>query len=226
MKKVLLIFIIFLSVIGIISLTGLDIKLSSLMYSASNNPSWIYSNGALWKFMYHYGNILPNACGIGCAIILLISLFIKNSSIFSKENKKRIFLALLLFLVAPGLITQTLKVTWGRPRPVEIKEFGGNHEFRTPFEPNFALFGNKTEGNSFPSGHAANAFYMIFPYYVAKNRKALIFGTLGLCYGILMSLTRIIQGGHFLSDVVTSLFIVYITAEALKLLLINRSIKE
>lgn len=226
MKKLIIITVIFLCIIGIISIFGFDISISKLLYDQTIEPNWIYSDGRLWQFLYHYGNFLPNLCGISFAILLIADLFIKGPSLFSKENKKRMLLALLLFLLAPGLITQTLKVTWGRPRPVETKVFGGTYEFRTPFEPNFDLAGSKSDGNSFPSGHAANAFYMIFPFYVAKRRKAFILGSLGLLFGVLMSTTRMIQGGHFLSDVVTSLFIVYITAEALKLILNIKPIKE
>lgn len=227
MKKVLLIILLFLSVLGFISLFNLDIKTSELVYSSASQPNWIYSGASLWKFMYHYGNILPNACGITAGILLLASVLIKKKTdFFSKQAKRKIIFVFLLFFLVPGLIVQTSKVVWGRPRPVEITQFGGTFDFLTPFEPRFDRAGNKNSTNSFPSGHAANAFYMIFPFYVAKKRKALIFGSFGLVYGILMAITRVVQGGHFLSDVVTSAFIVYIIAEVLKILLLDKTIKE
>jgi len=230
LRKIIIILFVFFCALGAIYLFGLDLKISSLMYNSSANFNWIYSDGLVWKFMYRYGNILPNICGIGSAVILLLCITTKiktDFSLRSKEAKRKQLFMILLFLIAPGLIVQTLKVTWGRPRPVEVKQFGGPYNFISPSEPNFALAGSKNSGNSFPSGHAANAFYMIFPYYVVKRRsRALILGSFGLAYGILMAMTRIVQGAHFLSDVVTSAFIVYITAEVLKVLLLDKPIKE
>jgi lipid A 4'-phosphatase len=217
LKKVFLIFLALLLVLIIISLFGMDIKVSKILYEP-------VPHNQIWPLMYKYGNILPNLCGIIAGILLIIS-FLPSNLASIKKHKKKFLFVLLLFIIAPGIIVQTTKITWGRPRPVETKEFGGKYEFRTPFSPNIELFGNKNDGNSFPSGHAANGFFMMFPFYILKKRKALIFGSLGLIYGTVMSLSRIIQGGHFLSDVVTSLFIVYITAEVLKLLL-YKPIKE
>ncbi len=230
MKRITIILFVFLCVLWTISIFNLDLKTSYLMFSSLENSKWVYSDGLIWKLLYRYGNILPNICGIGSAALLLLCLTtkIKTDLFFcSKEAKRKQIFMILLFLIAPVLIVQTLKVTWGRPRPVEIKQFGGPYNFTSPSEPNFALAGDKNNGNSFPSGHAANAFCMIFPYYVVKRRnKALFLGSLGLAYGVLMAMTRIVQGGHFLSDVVTSAFIVYITAEVLKILLLDKLTKE
>ena len=225
MRKLLTISSIFLSLLLVIQFLDLDIRISSLFYDNSANHQWIYANAHIWKFMYKYGNMIPNFFGI-IAITTSIVVYVFMSKLVDKETKKKILLVALLFLIAPGLIVQTLKVSWGRPRPNEIVNFGGKYEFHTPLLPNTALLGNKHDGNSFPSGHAANAFFMIFPFYVSKKRKYLFLGAIGAMFGILMSITRIVQGGHFLSDVVSSMFIVYITAEVLKMVLIDKSIKE
>jgi membrane-associated PAP2 superfamily phosphatase len=73
--------------------------------------------------------------------------------------------------------------------------------------------GNKNDGNSFPSGHASIGFYLLVLYFILNKKKSFLF--LGLAYGGIMALGRMVQGGHFLSDVLTSWFIVYITAEML-----------
>jgi len=218
LKKIFVISLTLILVLTIISFFGIDIKVSKMLYDTSPQCQ-------LWFWLYKYGNILPNLCGISSGILLIFSFLPWNLSSTIKVARKKLLFVLLLFIIAPGIIVQTSKVTWGRPRPIETKEFGGQYEFRTPFSPNIELFGNRTDGNSFPSGHAANGFFMMFPFYVLRKRKALILGSVGIIYGAVMSLSRIIQGGHFLSDVVTSLFIVYITAEVLKLLL-YKPIKE
>jgi len=60
-------------------------------------------------------------------------------------------------------------------------------------------FTDQCEKNcSFISGHAAAAFFFIAFGYVMRSRKIFL---AGLSFGVLMSLTRIVQGGHFFSDV-------------------------
>lgn len=211
MKKIVYILALFAGIIATISFLNLDVKLSSLFY----HNGWTFSNNPLWMFFYKKGEYLPNLCGVVSAFILLLGYLWRR--VFARYRRKCAFMVLLL-IIAPTLITQTLKVTWGRPRPVEIKQFGGTHEFREIYQPNFKLAGNKNVGNSFPGGHASIGFYMIFLYYFTKRRW--VFG-LGALYGGLMGMARIVQGGHFLSDIVTSFFIVYITAELLNMFILK-----
>ena len=213
MKKVIYISLFFIAILLLISFLGLDIKTANLFYANGGNPTWKYSNHEIWRLLYRYGHILPNLIGISAAIILLASIHIKQFIPW----RKKLILAVLLLVIAPGLITQTLKTSWGRPRPIEVIEFGGKYEFRTPFNPDFSLMGNKNDGNSFPSGHAAIGFYLLVLYFIFDKKKSFLF--LGLAYGGIMALGRMVQGGHFLSDVLTSWFIVYITAEALYIIL-------
>lgn len=193
-----------MAVIALISFSGLDIKVSSLFFD--NNTLWTYSHLPLFSFMYKYGPILPLSIGGAALLILIFSFIIKK---FSPARNKALFLVLVL-LIAPGFIAQTLKVTWGRPRPHQLINYGWKYEYRTPFEPNFKLGWEQKKGNSFPSGHAAIAFYTMALYYVFRKRWILV---TAVAYGVLMSVARMAQGDHFLSDVVTSFFIVYICME-------------
>jgi len=202
-----------------ISFLGMDIKVSSLFYKSGATPAWIFSNANIWKFFYTKGEYLPVLCGISAAFVLLLGYM---WSLLARYRRTCAFMALLLIL-APGIISQTLKVTWGRPRPDEITQFGGKYKFHESYQPNAALTFNKNDGNSFPSGHAATGFYMIFLYYFFKRRWVF---TLGAFYGGLMGVGRMVQGGHFLSDIVTSFFIVYITADVLNMLILNKHTKE
>ena len=204
MKKTIYILFIFIVTIAIISISGLDIKISSLLYSKVGG--WIYSPLFLWSLLYRYGQSIPNIIGIVSLLIFIFFLITKKS----RATRQKALFALLVFLLGPGLIVQTLKVTWGRPRPVESTIYGGTMEFRTPFDPNFKLAGNTNNGNSFPSGHAAAGFYTMVLYFIFRKKWIL---ALTLTYGILMGAARIVQGGHFLSDVVSSFFIVYICIE-------------
>jgi lipid A 4'-phosphatase len=113
-------------------------------------------------------------------------------------------LALLLCLLAllPGLlVNQVLKEHWGRARPVQVSAFGGDR----PLTPAFV----RVEGNggSFSSGHVAAAAYLIAVAHLLGGPRSgwLIAAAL---YTALVGLARMAAGGHFLSDVLTSVFLV------------------
>jgi len=214
MKKNIYTILLFIITIGIISFFGIDIKIQSLLFNNISDP-WSYGNFPLWILFYKYGQKIAVIIGVLSLVIFLLSLFIKK---MNPARNKALFL-ILVIIVAPGIIVQTLKVTWGRPRPCEIINYGGTLEFKTPFEPNFALAGNTNTGNSFPSGHAAVGFYTLALYFVFKKRWILV---LTILYGTLMGFARMAQGAHFLSDIVSSFFIVYIGIELFEFLIIKK----
>lgn len=214
MKKTTYTLAIFIITIATISAFGLDTKIASLLFD-KDTGHWTYANFPLWTFLYNYGQKISVVIGLIALLTFLLSLFIKK---INPARNKALFLVLVI-LIAPGFIVQTLKVTWGRPRPCETINYGGTLEFRTPFEPNFALAGNTNTGNSFPSGHAAVGFYTIALYFVFRKRWVL---ALTIAYGMLMSTARMAQGAHFLSDIVSSFFIVYICIELFEFLIIKK----
>lgn len=124
---------------------------------------------------------------------------------------RRIMAYLLLTLaLGPGLVVNTLfKDTWGRARPSQIAAFGGDKMFSPA-----PWFSNQCDDNcSFVSGHAALAFWLVaFAFLVPQRIRAwAIVGALG--FGFLIGLVRVMQGAHFLSDVLfagaTVLAVVY-----------------
>jgi membrane-associated PAP2 superfamily phosphatase len=134
-------------------------------------------------------------------------------STYYRWRRSGAFLVLLLIL-GPGLLVNTvLKDHWGRPRPREIAEFGGHKQFLHPWQK-----GEDGKGRSFPSGHGSAAFYMTAPYFIyrrSNKRLARIWLAGGLTFGVLMSVARITQGGHFLSDNLWAWGVVHLTALAL-----------
>ena len=120
------------------------------------------------------------------------------------------FLALSMIL-GPGLITNVVfKDHWGRPRPSQISNFGGSHPYVAPL-----IISHECDHNcSFVSGHAAAAFWLVTPALVFRRRRRL-WWMAGLEWGVLVSAVRIIQGGHFLSDVLGALVVVLLTNRAL-----------
>ncbi len=192
-----------LSSIFFIFFSQIDIDFSSLFYQ-----NGFYLKGSLYEtFFYKSVPIIISTLAIGS-----ITLFLYNT--ISKKNilgidKKTILYIILVLSLAPGLIVNTtLKENWGRARPMDIVQFGGNKEFTPAF-----ILSNQG-GNSFSSGHGSAAFSILGFALLARSRKKLWI-TLALSYGVAVSFARIIGGGHFLSDNLTSFFIVYIATYAL-----------
>lgn len=129
---------------------------------------------------------------------------INKDSVCALKNKSLIFLILSLAVV-PGIIVNGLfKGLWGRARPVQITEFGGSLDYTAPL-----VFSGQCASNcSFPSGHAALAFWCVaFALLLPKKiRKAgVIFA---IIMGIVVSYSRIVGGYHFLSDTLFSFLMV------------------
>jgi lipid A 4'-phosphatase len=121
-----------------------------------------------------------------------------------------LYLALLL-LLGPGLMANGLgKALAGRPRPEETLGFGGLWEFRRPFQ-----FGIPGRGKSFLSGHAAAAWYFLGLPFLLDGRRRRLAWALAVGAGLLMSLARVSQGAHWLSDTLLAGAGLYVLAAGL-----------
>lgn len=182
-----------------------DIKLSRLFYLG--NSKWWGMYNPLCDFMYDYGTIPALALSIIALGIFIVSFFFHN---FYKWRRKCLFL-MLVMLLGPGLIVNgVMKEYWGRPSPRNINFFGGKFAYEKPLEIDLS-----SPGKSFPSGHSAMAFYFFTLYFLVRGKRkkwtAITF-IFALIYGFFMGFVRIAQGGHFLSDILWSGGIVYLSS--------------
>jgi len=107
--------------------------------------------------------------------------------------------------IGPGLIVNTLfKNQFGRARPIDIEEFGGHKTFSR----SFVLSDQCNVNCSFTSGHAAAAYYLTSFAFIVSRRRFAEFFHAGILIGSIVGFGRIVQGAHFLSDVLGSGFIV------------------
>jgi membrane-associated PAP2 superfamily phosphatase len=87
--------------------------------------------------------------------------------------------------------------------------FGGTENFLPVW-----VKGVSGKGKSFPSGHASVGYFMFSPFFFLRriNKKwAVLFLLSGITYGTLMGTGRMIQGGHFASDVLWAGGFTYLT---------------
>lgn len=124
-----------------------------------------------------------------------------------------------LFLLGPGLLVNgILKPYWGRPRPINIAEFGGAWPFEVPW-----VIGPSGLGNhSFSSGEAAfTACLLPLILFLPREWRGPVGALIGL-FVAAVGLNRIAFGGHFLSDVLISVGLMLILAAVLHHLIFVR----
>jgi lipid A 4'-phosphatase len=101
--------------------------------------------------------------------------------------------------LAPGLFVNVmLKDHWGRPRPIDVTQFGGDQHFVAWWDPR----GDCPNNCSFVSGDVSGAFWAVAPAALAPPQwRALAYGA-AFALGAGMAALRMMAGGHFFSDVV------------------------
>lgn len=127
-----------------------------------------------------------------------------------KLEREALYLALVM-IIGPGiLVNAILKPMWGRPRPAELEQFGKKEQYERLWE-----YDPSSDGKSFPSGHASTGFYFFalgFLCYRKRSRWTGIAFAGGIAFGLVMGSVRVIQGGHFVSDVLWAAGICWFTA--------------
>ena len=138
------------------------------------------------SFLQYYGN-LPLYCGFAC---ILIYAFVNKNERLKKVSWGYIK-AQIVFSV---ILIRVLKIVFGRLRPLYSSEF-------TFFSLDFTR-------NSFPSGHATDAFISgVFLFYLLKYSKYSTYRFLPLVYAVMIALSRIVCFAHFASDVIAGMAI-------------------
>lgn len=196
----------------------LDRSISRRFYTAAEG--WYLGKKQPWISLYRFGEI-P---GFILAFIGLAGwLFCKVKKHYHHLN--RYFLVIVLTaVIGPGLLVNgILKPTWGRPRPRQVQEFGGLQAYRHMYQPN--IFEN---GKSFTCGHCAMGFLFLslMVFHRKKTWLAYAGGATAFLLGGFLGATRIVQGGHFLSDVIWSLGVVSMVFIALYYILIKIPLQE
>ena len=139
-------------------------------------------------------------------LLIVAGILLKKKVFFFKRRTKLILLG---FIVGPvigcGLIANFyFKDNWGRARPINIQEFGGDKIYAKPF----TISDQCKKNCSWIGGEASAAFSFITGTIILKNPIYLI---INLIFGIVVSLCRIAMGGHFLSDnIFAMIFMIYL----------------
>jgi lipid A 4'-phosphatase len=112
---------------------------------------------------------------------------------------RAVVLMIITLALAPGVLANlVLKEHWGRPRPIDVAEFGGDEHFRPWWDPR----GDCPKNCSFIAGEPSGAFWTWSPAAVTPPQwRALAYGS-ALAFGAAVGVLRMAAGAHFFTDVV------------------------
>lgn len=187
--------------------TEVDMAVSREFYDAGHPGGWPTGERPLWVFLYRFGEA-PAVLLFSGGLFMLARAGPLGGRL---ERRSTAILVILALFIGPFLLTNgVFKGYFGRPRPRQVQEFGGDRPFTPVLTPTW-----RRDENGFPSGHAAAGFAPLVLYFALRRRRPRwAWGALGagLGFGVLMGAGRVVQGGHFVSDVLWSGGVVYFSA--------------
>ena len=170
---------------------------------------WPMLHAEPFLFIYDYG-------AYPCVVLLYIAVAVWLIGLaYDQGIARRALYCAMVVLIGPGLLVNgVLKPNASRPRPCQTTDFDGTESF----QPVLSFAGSSdTVCRSFPSGHASMGFALIAPAFLLRRRRWLYSISLGLSVGLgcVVGIARIVQGRHFVSDILWAAAIVYVTAALL-----------
>jgi membrane-associated PAP2 superfamily phosphatase len=193
--------------------TGLDLAAGGLFREPC--CGWPLAERQPWAWIYRYGVMAGVLLAAAAMVAFTLSYWLPGRLL--AWRRPALFLVLAAAL-GPGLTVNVIfKDHYGRPRPREVVELGGQERFLPVWVP-----GSDPQAKSFPCGHCAIGFYLSTPWLVLRRRRrGLAWGFLaaGVAWGGLLGLARMMAGGHFLSDVVWAAGMTWLVALLLHRLL-------
>jgi len=176
----------------------IDLWMSDLFYRPGGG---FYLKDSWWAVaIYDSIPIIAVTVGVGCLVLLIVN-FVRKRQVGPLSNRFLLFM-LAALAVGPGLVVNAgFKDNWGRARPRDVAEFAGEKHFTPALQPT-----DQCERNcSFVAGHPSVVFWLAalgFGVAARKRRNRIFVAAAAL--GLIAGFGRIVQGGHFLSDVIFS----------------------
>jgi lipid A 4'-phosphatase len=174
----------------------LDLKLAALFFDAHH--------GGFWRSYDPFYLVARDASTWVIALVaapagLAIAMKLVRPQRALLIPGRAIVLMLLSLALAPGVLANlVLKEHWGRPRPIDVAEFGGDEHFRPWWDPR----GDCAKNCAFVAGEPTGAFWTMAPAALAPPHwRAAAYGA-ALAFGCAVGLLRMAAGAHFFTDVV------------------------
>jgi lipid A 4'-phosphatase len=182
----------------------LDLDLAGIAFDSSRQMFGV--NAQPWvQHTREAARIAITLLALPAFLAILLKLIFPHRRMFI-EARAALFLIATLAL-GPGLLTNVLlKDHWGRPRPIDIQQFGGDYRFKPWWDPR----GGCPNNCSFIAGEPSGAFWTLAPAALTPPPlQPLAYGA-ALAFGVGLGALRIGAGAHFFSDVVFAGVLTYL----------------
>ncbi len=186
---------------------GLDLKIAELFAKPDYRPDFSFGlrlHPGLWWLREAAMWITTVLAAPAIGALVVKAILPRSRMLIS--GRAAVFLTVSLAL-APGLVANVLlKDHWGRPRPVDVVQFGGAEHFVPWWDPR----GDCDKNCSFVSGDVSGAFWTLAPAALAPAPWRPVAYGAALILGTATALFRMMAGGHFFSDVFFAGFFTFI----------------
>lgn len=178
---------------------SLDLRLAGIFYPVSDGGGNMFA----WRLSSTLNLVHMTALRVPFVILVPFVLALALKPVMPRRlipvsARAAVFLTVSM-LLGPGLLVNVvLKDHWGRPRPIDIAQFGGTEHFVPWWDPR----GDCPDNCSFVSGDVSTAAWTFAPAALVPPpwRAAAYAGAFALT--AVMAVVRIMAGGHFPSDAV------------------------
>jgi membrane-associated PAP2 superfamily phosphatase len=185
------------AIVTLAALTGLkpDLQIAQLFFDPVSRRFLGAANPYVGMLREHGYVAIVTCAGVAVAALVTKMLRPPRRTI---PGRAVLFLVSTLAL-GPGLVVNgVFKEHWHRPRPVQVTEFGGSKPYVDWWNPT----GTCERNCSFVSGEASAAAWMFAPAMLAPPQwRAAAFAAASI-FTLVISVSRMAAGGHFLSDVI------------------------
>jgi lipid A 4'-phosphatase len=182
----------------------LDLRITRLFYEPQGRgfllTFYMFFENHLWLLRLRDAAMwIVAALALAPAAALLVKL-VRPTRPMPMSGRAIVFLLGTLALGPGVLANAVLKEHWARPRPIEVREFGGSESFVPWWDPR----GTCEQNCSFISGEGAGGFWTLAPAALAPPQLRVAAYAAALAFGAAVGAMRIAVGGHFFTDVAFS----------------------
>lgn len=196
----------------------LDIAISGLFF---DTQGWPLKNDFFFNVvLYKSSKIIPIGAALASVYVLVKNLIANRRGLQPDSYWIYRPLYIIIAMLACVLVVWWLKASTGVYCPWSVSYFSGDHALR---EPTWSWVFQ--DGRCWPSGHSGTGFCLLALFFALRDkypqlaRKTLV---AVLLLGIICSLTRIVQGAHFLSHTLATALIDWIICAGLYVLCFDR----
>ena len=178
----------------------LDIEIAEMFFHFGHDDKpWPLKTYWLSRGMYELGYPSVVISAVAALLIIAVGFVYKP---LTRSRYPALYFVAVIVLGPILMVNLVLKDHWGRPRPREIVEFNGDYHYQPP-----GVI-SETGRKSFVCGHCSSG-YMFFAFYFILNKGKNLALLCSLLYGLLFGFARMMAGGHFLSDILWSGYVVF-----------------